>query len=653
MNHNTILSPFKGFALQNFPFIEADFDAITNYELMCKIVEHLNKTIEQQNITSENMENLLNWFNNLDVTEEINNKLDAMAQDGTLTDLIKSYIDPLIEEQNNKIDVIDNLVNSVASGSPAGTYLTVEDLESDNPSHDRIYVVIEDGQWYYWDIDTNQWNAGGLYQSSGYANNSIDILMLNNDLQKNFFVEKSDLIEKGNAYVGYYRSDGNLTNDTNYSNYHVALEKGELYYWECRDNAQLNGLVIEDNQNNVVFASNPQHVSVRNTSGVFRCNQNNLTAFLSVQNNVNIPTYMRTYTLGLRKVKDIYNQLRYNSNIPLMMTLENYYCNAKNIGSEDIRFTQYDGFTLKMYQMNKGRKYKSHVWNWAAFAGLLITNTNNKCIYSSSNTNIGNTYTEINYEWTAEEDGYIVVSTKNDGVHNDTTLEVINEGINIIDKNKIKGKKIGADGDSISAGASGQLSYITQIANDNNCTLQNLSIGGGTIVTGTYQNEEPRHWICTSVNNLDTDCDIIMLSGGVNDYWNKVPMGEFTESYSSELDSTTFYGALETMCRNVLNKFKTQKIVFVTYHKINNIYYAYNSSTGERHTFKEYLDAIHKVMDKYSIPVIDLNKKSRLNTAIDYYKNTYTNDADGVHPTNNGYKIFYNDIIINELNNIM
>ena len=33
-----------------------------------------------------------NYFNNLDVQEEINNKLDAMAQDGTLTEIIAQYL---------------------------------------------------------------------------------------------------------------------------------------------------------------------------------------------------------------------------------------------------------------------------------------------------------------------------------------------------------------------------------------------------------------------------------------------------------------------------------------------------------------------------------------------------------------------------------
>ena len=33
--------------LQSFPFIDEDFDAITNYELLCKVVEYLNKTVKK------------------------------------------------------------------------------------------------------------------------------------------------------------------------------------------------------------------------------------------------------------------------------------------------------------------------------------------------------------------------------------------------------------------------------------------------------------------------------------------------------------------------------------------------------------------------------------------------------------------------------
>ena len=97
------LTPFKRCVLQNFPFIEADFDALTNYGLLCKVVEYLNNVISSQNEVQANVETLNNafielkkyvdnFFENLDVQEEINNKLDAMTEDGTLERIIGDYI---------------------------------------------------------------------------------------------------------------------------------------------------------------------------------------------------------------------------------------------------------------------------------------------------------------------------------------------------------------------------------------------------------------------------------------------------------------------------------------------------------------------------------------------------------------------------------
>lgn len=83
---------FKRFVIQNFPFIEEDFDALTNYQLFCKVAEYLNKVIGSQNEVTQQMEYVLNYFNNLDVQEEINNKLDAMAEAGTLEEIMADYL---------------------------------------------------------------------------------------------------------------------------------------------------------------------------------------------------------------------------------------------------------------------------------------------------------------------------------------------------------------------------------------------------------------------------------------------------------------------------------------------------------------------------------------------------------------------------------
>lgn len=89
--------------LTNFPYIEKDFDALTDYGLLCKVVDYLNQVIANENAQNDNILALYNAFNTLknyvdnyfdtlDVQDEVNNKLDEMLEDGTLEEIIGSYI---------------------------------------------------------------------------------------------------------------------------------------------------------------------------------------------------------------------------------------------------------------------------------------------------------------------------------------------------------------------------------------------------------------------------------------------------------------------------------------------------------------------------------------------------------------------------------
>lgn len=111
------LSPFKWYVLENFPFIEADFDAITEWQLFCKLGNEMNKIIDSVNLTGEQVETLTtafnnlqnyvnNYFDNLDVQEEVNNKLNQMVTDGTLAQIINETI---FNELNEKIS--ENTLN--------------------------------------------------------------------------------------------------------------------------------------------------------------------------------------------------------------------------------------------------------------------------------------------------------------------------------------------------------------------------------------------------------------------------------------------------------------------------------------------------------------------------------------------------------------
>ena len=83
-------------------------DSLSYYELLCKVVDYLNTTMEDvTNLTDDVTvlhDYVENYFENLDVTEEINNKLDQMAEDGTLYAIIERFTQPIIDEQNERIE---------------------------------------------------------------------------------------------------------------------------------------------------------------------------------------------------------------------------------------------------------------------------------------------------------------------------------------------------------------------------------------------------------------------------------------------------------------------------------------------------------------------------------------------------------------------
>lgn len=144
------LTPFKLQVLENFPFIDEDFDAITNYELLCKVVEYLNKTIGEVLELTDKVNEFQNYFDNLDVQEEINNKLDKMAESGELTEIIAQYLNlagVLVYDTVADMKQATNLVN----GSSVKTlgYNSINDGNgeyykiSDTPSGD--YISLDNG----------------------------------------------------------------------------------------------------------------------------------------------------------------------------------------------------------------------------------------------------------------------------------------------------------------------------------------------------------------------------------------------------------------------------------------------------------------------------------------------------------------------------
>ena len=286
-NELTKIPKFRRCVLQNFPFIEQDFDALTDYQLLCKVVEYLNKVIEHQNALDDNYTELVtmynnlvdfvnNYFDNLDVQEEINNKLDQMAQDGSLTALIKSYIDPYIVEQNLAIESIDDKVDTVSQN--VNTQLInmhnlldsinnitplIASSTSEMTDTSRIYVNTTDGYWYYYDGDS--WEQGGLYQSEVVATDKT--LTQENVPADSYTTGKYifslatynalELVDASKATSGKYinPSSGALANNSGYSatdfipvtastQYHLLANKQVYgaYYTSADESSFISGI---------------------------------------------------------------------------------------------------------------------------------------------------------------------------------------------------------------------------------------------------------------------------------------------------------------------------------------------------------------------------------------------------------------------------
>lgn len=154
------LEPFRYWCQKVLPLVYDD--SLSYYELLCKVVDYLNKTMEDVGTLNGDISNMYtafkqlqdyvnNYFSTLDVQEEINNKLDEMAKSGYLS----SIIAPIV--LNVAVPLfVDNV--------------------SDMTDHSRIYVLTSTGFVYLWN-GTAWYNTG-----MNYTDNFTQYLLISGTL---------------------------------------------------------------------------------------------------------------------------------------------------------------------------------------------------------------------------------------------------------------------------------------------------------------------------------------------------------------------------------------------------------------------------------------------------------------------------------------
>lgn len=162
MGNYRTLQPFRYWCQKVLPLVYDD--SLSYYELLCKVVDYLNKTMEDVETLHGDVTNLHTayvqlqnyvnmYFSSLDVQQEINNKLNVMASDGSLTSLLT----PLISSNSNPI-----MVNNV----------------SEMTNTEKIYVLSNNGHLYYYN-GTSFYDSGLIYgkiADGSYVDAGVDFL---------------------------------------------------------------------------------------------------------------------------------------------------------------------------------------------------------------------------------------------------------------------------------------------------------------------------------------------------------------------------------------------------------------------------------------------------------------------------------------------
>ena len=340
------MTAFKWFVLENFPFLEEDFDSLTSYGLWCKLKEYFDKVATKTNEMGTQVESLTNafialkdyvdnYFANLDVQDEINNKLDDMAQDGTLQEIVSTYL-------NSKAIFAFNNVQNMKSST---------NLINGSFAQTLGFYEINDG-------------GSSLYKIREITNNDVIdnqfiIPILNNNLVAELVITEYPVSIKKLGAIPTSDCSSIINNLIN-KNYSVLIPKGT---WLCNPLVLKSGTkIIGENINYQVIDNN---VNMNENLSILQCNQD-CDTFIDCTDCDHIEL-----SICLASCKS-----------------KGYYEEAKNIQNfVKLNHTCYSTFDLFILCLNNNGLSIKESWENTFkrlyFRGILNTNVNNiKCLDS-------------------------------------------------------------------------------------------------------------------------------------------------------------------------------------------------------------------------------------------------------------------------------
>lgn len=246
---------FRNWVLQNFPFLEDDFDALTDYELFCKMVEYMKKSLEkikeyqqELDVFNAKLDEFQHYFDNLDVQEEINNKLDEMAASGELADIIAQYLGlagVLAYNTVAEMKEAENIVNGsicktlgyASVNDKGGAYYKVRTILNTDTIDEALIIALADENLVAELVNTGVNNIKVFNDNIAIGIANSNKLYLNDDtyeLEVESTIEASNVEIIGNGSKIY--TESNVTNIFDLNN--VVIKDVEFKETNISDNTK-------------------------------------------------------------------------------------------------------------------------------------------------------------------------------------------------------------------------------------------------------------------------------------------------------------------------------------------------------------------------------------------------------------------------------
>lgn len=196
-------------------------------------------------------------------------------------------------------------------------------------------------------------------------------------------------------------------------------------------------------------------------------------------------------------------------------------------------------------------------------------------------------------------------------------------------------------GDSITEGAmasSQKKCYVERVSQILHCKVINHGISGTRFARQLKPSISPRFDLdfCYRIKDLNPKADLVFVFGGTNDYGHgDAPIGK-----SDDSTPETFYGAINYLCKHLLEIYRKDQIVFILpLHRINeNNPYGEGDKEKPSLSLDGYTKIITEVLNKYQIKYLDFrNDFGEVNNNPLF--------ADGLHPTDLGHELLANLIV--------